>query len=149
MWRFCIRCISREVTDPATGERTGSRTSRPRWKGRGAARAAWAGDVTRSQNESSFTGRGGVRDSVSVDEAAVLLEERFVVAGEVFQLAVGEGEDAGGGRADQVAVVGDEEDRAGVVLQAFGERADRLQVEVVGRFVEDEDVRLDEHQLAE
>ena len=50
---------------------------------------------------------------------------------------------------DQVVVVGDEQDRALVALQGDVERVDGFEVEVVGGLVEDQDVGLGEHELAE
>ena len=57
--------------------------------------------------------------------------------------------DAGAGFFDQVLVVGDEEDGAFVLLDGLVEGVDALEVEVVRGFVEDEDVGLLQHDLAE
>src|SRR4051812_38607059 len=50
---------------------------------------------------------------------------------------------------DQVLVVCDEKDRPFVLLNRLVERVDALEVKVIGRLVEHEDVRLLQHQLAE
>src|SRR5204863_7540183 len=73
--------------------------------------------------------------SPGVDEAAVLFEERLVVAGKVLQPSVVEGEDAVRRRVDQMPVVRDEDRRAGIVRQAFSERGARLEIEVARRLV--------------
>ena len=57
--------------------------------------------------------------------------------------------DAGGDLVDEVEVVGDEEDGAFVLLQREVEGVDGFEVEMVGRLVEDEDVGLLQHELAE
>ena len=57
--------------------------------------------------------------------------------------------DAGAGLFDEVLVVGDEEDGAFVLLDGLVEGVDALEVEVIGGFVEDEDVGLLQHDLAE
>ena len=54
-----------------------------------------------------------------------------------------------GGRAQQVAVVRDDDQRAVVILQRFGQRLAHLDVEVVGRLVEDQQVRLLPHEQRE
>jgi len=54
-----------------------------------------------------------------------------------------------GGRAQQVAIVRHDDQRAVVVLQRFGERFAHLDVEVVGRLVEDQDVLFRIDQLCE
>ena len=57
--------------------------------------------------------------------------------------------DACAGFFDQVLVVSDEEDRAFVLLDRLVERVDALEVKVVRGFVEDENVGLLQHDLAE
>ena len=57
--------------------------------------------------------------------------------------------DAGGDLVDEVEVVGDEEDGALVLLQGEVEGVAGFEVEVVGGLVEDEDVGLLQHELAE
>ena len=57
--------------------------------------------------------------------------------------------DAGAGLFDEVLVVGDEEDGAFVLLDGLVEGVDAFEVEVVGGLVEDEDVGLLQHDLAE
>src|SRR5712692_7496602 len=57
--------------------------------------------------------------------------------------------DAGGDFVDYVVIVSDEEDGAIVFLQRDVQRVDRFQIKMVSRFVEDEEIRLLQHQLAE
>ena len=57
--------------------------------------------------------------------------------------------DAGADFLHQVLVVRDQEHRALVLLQRDVQRVDRLEIEVVGRLVEDEHVRLLQHDAAE
>src|SRR3954463_6383577 len=51
-----------------------------------------------------------------------------------------EGEDMGGEAVEEEAVVADDHGAAGEILQRLLERAQGLDVEIVGRFVEQEDV---------
>src|SRR6185312_11042396 len=76
----------------------------------------------------------------------------FVVRSfEVFYLVLGRVEvpDARGHFFDQVMVVRDQQDGAFVALQRDVERVDGFEVQMVRGFVEYEDVRLLQHQLAE
>ncbi len=57
--------------------------------------------------------------------------------------------DAGGRFVEEVFVVGDEDDSAVELLQGLVEGVDRFEIQVVGGFVEDQDVRLEEHEAAE
>src|SRR6266436_1295101 len=50
---------------------------------------------------------------------------------------------------EEVAVVGDDQDRTRVVAQVGFEPVDRLGVEMVGRFIEQQQLRLLEQQAAE
>ena len=79
----------------------------------------------------------------------VLLVGALVVGDVEVVGAAFEVPDAGAGLFDQVLVVGDEEDGAFVLLDGLVERVDALEVEVVGGLVEDEDVGLLQHDLAE
>ena len=63
------------------------------------------------------------------------------IAVERRDLAVGDEPQLVGGRAQQVPVVRDDDQRAVVVLQRFGQRLAHLDVEVVGRLVEQQQVR--------
>ncbi len=65
----------------------------------------------------------------------------FVVAGEDFDLAVADFEDARSQLVDEIAVVRDEDDRAGVFHQRVEQHVFGAQVEVVRRFVEQQEVR--------
>jgi hypothetical protein len=65
-----------------------------------------------------------------------------VVAGVRVGLAVRDLDDPCGDQVEEVAVVGDEDDGAGVALEEALQPADRVGVEVVGRFVEEQQVRL-------
>src|SRR4051794_10377249 len=65
----------------------------------------------------------------------------FEIAFEPFDVAVAlEGEDVGGEAVEEEAVVADHHRAAGEILERLLERAQRLDVEVVGRLVEEEDV---------
>ena len=50
---------------------------------------------------------------------------------------------------DQVFIVGDEENRPLITLQSNVERVDGLEIKVIRRLVEYEDVRLLQHEFAE
>ncbi len=71
---------------------------------------------------------------------AGLFQAAFVIAVIDAHLAVIALEDAVDETAQEVAVVADEDDRAGKVLQGDERRFARLDVEMVGRLVEDEQV---------
>ena len=58
-------------------------------------------------------------------------------------------EDPAGDVVEKVAIVSDGDDRAGVVLQEALEPCDRLGVEVVGRFIEQQQVRRSQQQPAQ
>ena len=79
----------------------------------------------------------------------VFLVRAFVVGDAEVGGAAFEVPDSGAGLLDEVFVVGDEEDCAFVFLNGLVEGVDALEVEVVGGFVEDEDVRLLQHDFAE
>ncbi len=65
----------------------------------------------------------------------------FEIAFEPFDVAVAfEGEDVGGEAVEEEAVVADDDGAAGEVFKGFFECAERFDVEVVGGFVEEEDV---------
>src|SRR4051812_39884748 len=75
--------------------------------------------------------------------------EFFVSAFEIGDLARLELPDTRADFFDEVLVVRDEQDRSLELLQRDVQRVDRLEIEVVGRFVEDENVRLLQHDAAE
>src|SRR5438132_10888587 len=100
------RVCSVRMRTAAAGRRSRSRRTRT-----GTARAS---TTTTSSICTPGRSTAGSSRSVCVDEAAVLLEERLVPAGEVFHPAVVEGEDARGRIVDQIAVVRDEDDGAGI-----------------------------------
>ena len=79
----------------------------------------------------------------------LLLEPGGVVALPGDALAPVELEDPAGDVVEEVAVVGDGDDRAGIILEVALEPGDRLGVEVVGGLVEEEDVGAFEQGLAE
>ena len=63
------------------------------------------------------------------------------VAFEPFDMAVAfEGEDVGGDAVEEPAVVADDHGAAGEILQRLFQRAQRIDVEIVGRFVEQQHV---------
>jgi hypothetical protein len=64
-----------------------------------------------------------------------------VVAGEELQLAAFDGEDVRCHHVEEVAVVRDQDQRAGVALQPGFEPDDGVQIQVVGRLVEQQQVR--------
>ena len=64
----------------------------------------------------------------------------------VEQLAVVDLEHARGDAVDEMTVVGDQQDGAGVVLEGVGERLDRAHVEVVGGLVEQQEVGVADEQ---
>ena len=64
----------------------------------------------------------------------------------VEQLAVVDLQDARGDAVDEMPVVRDEEDGAGVVLERVGERLDGAHVEVVGGLVEEQEVGVADEQ---
>ena len=65
----------------------------------------------------------------------------FVVAGEDFDFAVADFEDAGGQLVDEIAVVRNEDDRAGVLHERVEQHVFGAQVEVVGGLVEQKEIR--------
>src|SRR5437868_214869 len=74
-------------------------------------------------------------------------DELVVGAREVEETLVGKRTDAGGERADEITIVRDHERRPLVAAESVSERHDRLEVEVVGRLVENEDAIFREHEL--
>ena len=80
---------------------------------------------------------------------ALLLEPARVVALVRDAAAAIELEDPAGDVVEEVAVVGDRDDRARVVLEVALEPGDRFGVEVVGRLVEQQQVGLAQQQPAE
>ena len=76
-------------------------------------------------------------------------DELFVGAFEVIDFAVAEVPDAGGDFVDDVVVVRDQQDGAIVPLERNIQRVDGFQIEVVGRLVEDQEIRLLQHEFAE
>ena len=92
----------------------------------------------------------GVGGALLAGEAGeLLLEPARVVALEREAAAVVELEDPLGDVVEEVAVVGDRDDRARVLLEEPFEPLDRLGVEVVGRLVEEEQVRVAEQEPGE
>ena len=57
--------------------------------------------------------------------------------------------DAGSDLIDQIVVVRDQQDRTLIALQRNVERVNRFQIEVVRRLVENENIGLLQHELAE
>ena len=84
----------------------------------------------------------GVLAGLGRQELLLALEEGGVVAGPVEEAAPVELDDPGGQPAQEHPVVGDEDQRAPVAQEEVLQPADRLDVEVVGRLVEQEDVGL-------
>ena len=68
------------------------------------------------------------------------LEVTAVVALKALQLAVLEAEESIDGPIEEVAVVGDHDDTAAEVLQEILEHGQGLDVEVVGGFVQQQDI---------
>src|SRR5450631_1313780 len=75
-------------------------------------------------------------------------DELLVRAFEVFDCAVLEVPDARGNFVDQVVIVCHQEHRALVALDRDVQSVDGLQIKVICRLVEDQDIRLCQHQLA-
>ena len=73
----------------------------------------------------------------------------FVGALEVFDVAVVEVPDAGGDFVDQIVIVGDQQHGTRVLLEGEVEGVDGLEIEVIGRFVQYQEVGLLEHQATE
>src|ERR1017187_5724384 len=73
----------------------------------------------------------------------------FVGALEVFDVAMVEVPDTGGDFVDQIVIVGDQKDGALVFLEGEVEGVDGLEIEVIGGFVEHQEVGLLEHEAAE
>ena len=65
----------------------------------------------------------------------------FVIAGKDFNPAIADLEDAGSQLVDEVAIMGDENHRAVVLLQRLQQHVFSAQIEVVGRLVEQQEVR--------
>ena len=92
----------------------------------------------------------GVRGALLAGEAGqLLLEPARVVALERDAAAVVELEDPLGDVVEEVAVVGDRDDGARVLLEEALQPLDRLGVEVVGRLVEQEQVGVAQQEPAE
>jgi hypothetical protein len=79
----------------------------------------------------------------------LLLQPRRVIALPGNAAAAVELEDPAGDVVEEVTIVGDGDDRAGIRLQVVLEPGDRFGVEVVGRLVEQQDVGLLQQQPAE
>ena len=92
---------------------------------------------------------GDVRLLLQREARLLLLQPARVVALERDALAVVELEDPLGDVVEEVAVVGDRDDGAGVVLQEPFEPEHRLGVEVVGRLVEQQQVGACQQQTAQ
>ena len=75
--------------------------------------------------------------------AGLALDEVFVVVAAIAdELALADFHDAADELVQKLAVVRDDQDRAGITLQIFLEPEQRLEVEMVRRFVEQQQVRL-------
>ena len=72
-----------------------------------------------------------------------------IVAAVVLDLAAGEGEGAPGQGIEETAVVADQDDAAAERLQVFLDPAQRAEVEVVGRFVQQQQVRFLEQEFGQ
>ena len=92
---------------------------------------------------------GAVRLLLGGETRLLLLEPRRVVALPRDAGAAVELEDPAGHVVEEVAIVGDGDDRARVLLERALEPGDRLGVEVVGRLVEEQQVGLGEQEPAE
>ena len=90
----------------------------------------------------SFLSKRACCRASAASELLAPLQERRVVAGPVVEPAAVELDDPGGQPLEEDPVVGDEDERAAVAEQEVLEPADRLDVEVVGRLVEQQDVGL-------
>ena len=84
-----------------------------------------------------------------LEAGLLLLQPRAVVALERDAPPTVELEDPAGDVVEEVAVVGDGDDRAVVLLQKLFEPVDRFGVEMVGRLVEEQQVGPREQQPAE
>ena len=93
--------------------------------------------------------RRAVLPGLLLEPGALLLEPARVVALVRDAAAAIELEDPAGDVVEEVAVVGDGDDRAGVVVQVVLEPGHRLGVEVVGRLVEQQQVGLAQQQPAQ
>ena len=100
-----------------------------------------------TSSSASFLSNFSLASASLASQASFLLEERRVVARPRRQAAAIEFDDARGQPLEKRAVVGDEEDRAGVLGQERLEPLDGLDVEVVGGLVEQQHVR-GRHQCA-
>ena len=97
---------------------------------------------------SFLSSRSSSRASAS-SAAVLLLEVARVAARPRREPAAIELDDARGERGEEGAVVGDEQERAGIAAQVLLEPADRVDVEMVGRLVEQQQVRLGDQRAAE
>ena len=84
-----------------------------------------------------------------LEHRVALLDVLAVVADVVGQLAQVEIGDARDDRVEEVAVVRDEDDRVRIGAEILLEPVARLEIEVVGRLVEQQQVRTAEQQLGE
>ena len=104
---------------------------------------------THSSSRCSVRRRASSRLCSRPEALLLLLQPRRVVALERVALAAVELEDPAGHVVEEVAVVGDRHDGARVVLEELLEPVDALGVEVVGRLVEQQQVRPAEQQPAQ
>src|SRR6478609_6014171 len=80
-------------------------------------------------------------DAVLAEPAHLVLLVVLEVALEPFDMAVAfEGQDVGRDAVEEPAIMADDDGAAGEILQSLFERAQRVDVEVVGRFVEQQHV---------
>ncbi len=79
----------------------------------------------------------------------LLFQPRGVVAFERDALAAVELEYPAGDVVEEIAVMGDRDDRAGIILQMMFEPGHRFGVEMVGRLVEQQNVGLLQQQAAQ
>ena len=80
-------------------------------------------------------------DGILAEPAHLVLLVILEVAFEPFDMAVAfEGQDVGGDAVEEPAVMADDDGAAGEILQRLFQRAQRVDVEIVGRLVEQQDV---------
>src|SRR5216684_8173848 len=83
---------------------------------------------------------GSQKRHLCLDRLIVLIR-----ALEVFDRVVIEVPDSGGDLVDQIVVMGDQQHRALIALKRDVQSVDRFKIEMVGGFVEDQDVGLLQH----
>ena len=101
--------------------------------------------LSRKSNKIVFTAMTVLFERLLLRVCQILLVRAF----EVLDLPALEMPDARGDFVDDVVVVGYQQDRAFIFLQGDVERVDGFQVQVIGRLVEHQEIRLLQHQAAE